>query len=87
MPKLDGFEATRMIRQREADKLLQSTPIIAMTANAMKGDKEACLAAGMDDYTSKPIHREELREVLSRWRCAKRNIEAKESRSSAILNQ
>lgn len=75
MPKLDGFEATRIIRKQEAAKALQSTPIIAMTANAMKGDKEACLAAGMDDYTSKPIHREELREVLSRWRPFERKVE------------
>lgn len=83
MPKLDGFEATRMIRQREVEKHLQTTPIIAMTANAMKGDKEACLAAGMDDYTSKPIHRDELREVLSRWRSAKRDVGEDESRSRA----
>ena len=68
MPKLDGFEATRVIREQESEKSLPAIPIIAMTANAMKGDREACLAAGMDDYTTKPIQKEELRKLLSHWR-------------------
>ncbi|MBN2008034.1 response regulator [candidate division KSB1 bacterium] len=63
MPTMDGFTATQMIRtQLELD-----TPIIAMTAHAMKGDKERCLAAGMNDYISKPIDPDELYRILSKW--------------------
>ena len=65
MPDLDGFEATERIRAREDPG--HRTPIIAMTASAMRGDRERCLAAGMDDYVSKPVTIESLREVLGRW--------------------
>ncbi|MCE5230405.1 response regulator, partial [bacterium] len=64
MPEMDGVEATRLIREWLAGKPL---PIIAMTANAMKGDRELCIAAGMDDYVSKPIDRAELFRTLHRW--------------------
>jgi PAS domain S-box-containing protein len=63
MPELDGFETTRLIRQREY-LTNHWTPIVAMTAHAMKGDRERCLDAGMDDYLSKPIQRAELLRVL-----------------------
>jgi len=66
MPEMDGFAATGRIREKEqaADGHI---PIIAMTANAMRGDREDCLARGMDDYISKPITRRALWEVLTRW--------------------
>jgi PAS domain S-box-containing protein len=68
MPELDGFETTRIIRQQE--KLAgqaRHIPIIALTANAMLGDREICLEAGMDDYLTKPINLEELARRLERW--------------------
>ena len=66
MPEMDGFEATSVIREREGDSGAHM-PIIALTAHAMKGDKERCLAAGMDGYLSKPIRSQELDEVLEKY--------------------
>lgn len=71
MPELDGLAATRQIRALDLtsqEPPTQSSPyIVAMTANAMQGDRELCLQAGMDDYLSKPIQVAELRAALERW--------------------
>ena len=66
MPEMDGFEATIAIRRNET-KTGGHTPIIAMTASAMVGDREHCITSGMDDYLSKPVSQEQLTEVLRRW--------------------
>jgi signal transduction histidine kinase/CheY-like chemotaxis protein/streptogramin lyase len=65
MPEMDGFAAAREIRRREQGGQ-EHVPVIAMTAHAMKGDRESCLEAGMDDYLAKPINREELQQVIER---------------------
>ncbi len=76
MPEMDGFDATIAIRAREESATHSSssappprrrTPVIAMTANAMKGDRERCLEAGMDDYLPKPVRQDELAAMLERW--------------------
>ena len=64
MPEMDGYEATHEIRQGSHQS---DIPIVAMTANAMEGDRERCLAAGMDDYVAKPVTLKVLPPVLDRW--------------------
>ena len=65
MPDMDGFEATHHIRERETG--MRRIPIIALTANALEGDRRRCLDAGMDDYLSKPFDLHQLDRVLTRW--------------------
>jgi two-component system sensor histidine kinase/response regulator len=67
MPEMDGLEATAEIRRRRSEVTDSDIPIIAVTAHAMKGDKEQCLEAGMDDYLTKPIDPESLAEKLEHW--------------------
>jgi CheY-like chemotaxis protein len=81
MPEMDGFEATRRIRALEKEQSLGPIRIVALTANAMHGDREVCFQAGMDDYISKPVNMEELKALLKRnfpdhfdWRHAEAGI-------------
>ena len=67
MPEMDGFEATRAIRDSQSTVLNRRVPIIAMTAHAMKGDRERCMAAGMDDYLAKPVMPKVLTDMLAKW--------------------
>ena len=67
MPEMDGYQTTKHIRQGELGPALSTIPIIALTANAMKGDKEKCFAAGMSDYLAKPIDMEKLAEKMQSW--------------------
>jgi CheY-like chemotaxis protein len=86
MPEMDGYEATSCIRDLEAERG-GHTPIIAMTANVMQGDRERCLAAGMDDYVAKPVRLDARRAALERWappRDAEQALGATRDRTAAV---
>jgi len=81
MPEMGGLEATGVIRQRQKQRsefpnYKSSIIIVAMTANAMQGDREKCLAAGMDDYLAKPVRLEDIRAIVERWGVAAQDSEA-----------
>lgn len=84
MPTLDGFEATRILRQREGGSGLH-LPIVALTANAMPGDRMRCIEAGMDDYLAKPYSGEEMLAILRRWLPAERRQSLVEPASPEIV--
>jgi two-component system sensor histidine kinase/response regulator len=67
MPVMDGYEATQQIRHTESKVRNQDIPIVAMTANSMEGDRDKCLAVGMNDFISKPVNPSKVQEVLKRW--------------------
>jgi signal transduction histidine kinase/AmiR/NasT family two-component response regulator len=86
MPEMDGYEATSCLRDLEAERG-GHTPIIAMTANVMQGDRERCIAAGMDDYVAKPVRLDALRAALERWapvRDAEEALGATRARTAAV---
>ena len=84
MPELDGISATRRIRAGESAG--RRIPIVALTANALDNERDACLEAGMDDYLAKPVRREALAEKLSLWLRSSENIEkpANEKNAEAL---
>ena len=67
MPEMDGFEATKIVRSNKSNLINHEVPIVAMTAHAMKGDREKCIKAGMNDYTPKPIKPDELLKVIEKY--------------------
>src|SRR5207248_1749276 len=81
MPGMDGHELTRRIREQEAQRGSARVPIVACTANALDGEAQACLAAGMDDYLVKPIELGELALRLDRWRPMPQTLPAVQAQS------
>jgi len=73
MPEMDGFEATRVIRQEGSKAQNPGIPIIAMTAATMQGDREKCIQAGMNEFIAKPVQQKELEKILARWLVARRD--------------
>jgi CheY-like chemotaxis protein len=74
MPEMNGFEATKAIRKAEAEQGLERMPIVGVTAYALKGDRERCFDAGMDDYMSKPVSPHALIDKISEWLKPERSV-------------
>ena len=90
MPVLDGYETARKIRSQEPDALNKDVTIIAMTANALKGDKKKCIEAGMDDYIPKPVTPKVIAEALAKWaeqKSEESNIQVRKSPSEHIFRK
>jgi signal transduction histidine kinase/CheY-like chemotaxis protein/streptogramin lyase/HPt (histidine-containing phosphotransfer) domain-containing protein len=91
MPAMDGFQTTRLFRSREAERLggpggARRTPIVALTAFAMKEDRERCRAAGMDDYLSKPFTKGQLQELLTRWTAPRWTLPRRVEAGAAVID-
>src|SRR5262249_20777829 len=91
MPEMGGLEATQMIRDRQqkpSEFPNYKTPIVivAMTANAMQGDREKCIGAGMDDYLAKPVRLEDIRGVIERWGAKAATVEAVTELAPGVKN-
>jgi two-component system, sensor histidine kinase and response regulator len=84
MPELDGYAATRAIRRAESQEGLRRLPIIAMTAHSMPGDRDRCLAAGMDDYLAKPLDGAAFDAALARWAPTSSADEQEEEQQDAL---
>jgi len=87
MPEMSGYEATAELRDKERVLEQRHLPIIAMTANAMEGDREKCLDAGMDDYISKPIKLDVLKSTLQTWLTEKKKEQAKATQLDALIEE
>jgi len=83
MPELDGFEATAFIREYEEETKTPATPIVALTADALIGDREKCIKCGMDDYLNKPLRFEQVAEMLDKWLNKPKTLRQKEDQSVA----
>ncbi len=87
MPEMDGLEATRRIRSPDSAVRNHQVPVIAMTAHALRGDRERCLEAGMNDYLAKPVSPQALAEVLGRWLPAKAKMKGPAPKLQAVENK
>ena len=87
MPEMDGFEATATIRGNASAVINHQVPIIAMTANAMTGDRERCIMAGMNDYLSKPVKPKDLEQLLDKWLTEQKNGQPSASETAEILQK
>lgn len=86
MPEMDGYEATERIRQMIAAGEAEHMPILALTANAMAGDREKCLAAGMDDFITKPVKKQQIAEALMRWLPQQRRVFRQRPSSEPVMD-